>query len=75
MDKSIDAPILELVQDGHRVGLSVLAGKVFFEIDGRMFATANELRQLGEGIFTFEEMRELFLERKKLECQGSYGLG
>ena len=70
MDKGIEAAITELFRDGHRVHLSYLGRKLLFEIDGKMLATPNEMHQLSEGVFTFEELKELFLERKKLENKG-----
>ena len=66
MDKGIEAAITTFFRNGHRVHLSYQGGKVFFEIDGKMLATTSEIRQLGDGVFTFEEIKDLFLERKKL---------
>ena len=71
MDKGIEAAITVLFSDGHTVHLSYLGRKLLFEIDGKMLATTYEMDQLSEGVFTFEEMKELFLERKKLENSGA----
>lgn len=70
MNKTIEVPILNLVQSGHGVKLFILSESMFFEIDGTMLATANELHQLRDGVFTFEELQELFVQRKELSCQG-----
>jgi hypothetical protein len=70
MNKTIEVPILHLVQSGHGVKLFILSENVFFEIDEAMLATANELHQLRDGVFTFEELKDLFVQRKELACRG-----
>ena len=52
---------------GHTVRPFIRRGTLWFEINGNMLATRQEMLELADGVYSLEELRELFLRRRAEE--------
>ena len=64
MKEKIDAAVQMLKKQGHSVDAQVRDGKEWFQIDGRMLASSEEMRNLGDGVYSLAELEELFIRRR-----------
>jgi hypothetical protein len=64
MKEKIDAAIAMLKTQGHGVEMVVEDDKTWFEIDRRMRATPEEMRNLADGVYSLTELEELFIQRR-----------
>ena len=48
---------------GHTVRPFIRCGTLWFEIDSIMLATRREMLELADGVYSLEELRELFARR------------
>jgi hypothetical protein len=68
MEQEFNAAMKMLTGQGHTVRPHIRYGTLWFEIDGTMLAIRQEMLELGEGIYSLNELRELF-ERRRAEEQ------
>jgi hypothetical protein len=68
MEEDINAATKMLTEQGHTVRPHIRYGTLWFEIDGNMLASRQEMLELGNGVFSLNELRELF-ERRRSEEQ------
>ena len=52
---------------GHTVRPYLRYGTLWFEIDGNMLATRQEMGELADGVYSFQELAELFARRRAEE--------
>ena len=67
MKSKIDAGIEALKSQGHTVRPYNSEGKFWFEIDGRMLASHQEMEDLADHVYSFLELEDLFVRRLKEE--------
>ena len=60
----IDAAIRMLREQGHSVDVQLDRGKTWFAIDGRMRASAEEMQNLADGVYSLTELEEFFIQRR-----------
>ena len=63
MEEDVNAAVKMLQTQGHAVRPHIRNGVLWFEIDGNVLATRQELLELADGVYSFTELRELFLLR------------
>ena len=60
--------IQKLRSEGHKVKVWARQDfRFWFEIDDCMLASENEMEELGMGVYSLGELRELYVIRKQLE--------
>ena len=64
MEEDLNAAVKMLHTQGHAVRPYIRYGVLWFEIDGNVLATRQELLELADGVYSFTEFRELFLLRR-----------
>jgi hypothetical protein len=69
MNSKIKAAMASLQAQGHTVRSHPHMGEEWFEIDQCMLARPNEMEELADGVYTLDELEELFTKRR-LEEQG-----
>jgi hypothetical protein len=62
--EKIEAAIRTLNAQGHVVETQMQDGKTWFAIDGRMRASAEEMQNLADGVYSLAELEELFIQRR-----------
>jgi hypothetical protein len=68
VEEDLNAATKMLTGQGHTVRPHFRYGTLWFEIDGNMVATRQEMLELGNGVYSLIELRELF-ERRRAEEQ------
>jgi hypothetical protein len=63
MEEDLNTAIKILQGQGHTVRPYIRYGTLWFEIDGNMLATRQEMLELGDGVYSLEELAELFARR------------
>jgi hypothetical protein len=56
-----------LREQGHLVEPRIQFDKMWFEIDRRMLASAQEVEEIADGVYSFPELVELFEKRRLKE--------
>jgi hypothetical protein len=69
VEEDVNAAIKVLTGQGHTVRPYLRYGVLWFEIDASMLATQQEMLELGDGVYSFSELCELFA-RRRAEEQG-----
>jgi len=54
-----------LKQQGHTVNTYNREGTFWYEIDGRMLASAQEMGELADRVYSLTELEDLFKKRKE----------
>jgi len=67
MQSNIDKAIEVLKRQGHTVRPYNREGVFWFEIDGRMLASAQEMGELADRVYSLTELEELFTKRRAEE--------
>jgi hypothetical protein len=67
MEADLRAAINMLQGQGHAVRPYIRYGTLWFEIDGNMLATRQEMGELAEGVYSLQELAELFARRRAEE--------
>ena len=67
MKSKIDKAIEVLKQRGHTVRPYNREGTFWFEIDGRMLASAQEMGELADRVYSLAELEGLFKKRRAEE--------
>jgi hypothetical protein len=67
MEEDLNAAIKMLNGQGHTVRPYLRYGTLWFEIDGNMLATRQEMLELADGVYSLNELRELFTRRRAEE--------
>jgi hypothetical protein len=67
MEEDVNAAVKMLTGQGHVVRPYLRQGKLWFEIDGNMLATRQEMLELADGVYSLNELRELFTRRSAEE--------
>ena len=62
--EKIDVAIRMLRTQGHVVEVQPDRGKTWFEIDKRMRASAEEMQNLADGVYSLLELEEVFIQRR-----------
>jgi hypothetical protein len=62
--EKIEVVIRTLRSEGHVVEIQPDRGKTWFEIDHRMRASAEEMQNLADGVYSLAELEEIFLQRR-----------
>ncbi len=64
-----ETAIKMLREQGHTVETQIRGaqGTLWFEIDRRMLASCKEMENLGDGVYSLEELEELFVRRRSEE--------
>ena len=60
----MNAAIKMLNGQGHTVRPFIRRCALWFEINGNMLATRQEMAELADGVYSLEELRELFVRRR-----------
>lgn len=63
-NEKIEVAIRMLREQGHTVEIRPDRGKTWFEIDHRMRASAEEMQNLADGVYSLAELEEIFLQRR-----------
>jgi hypothetical protein len=63
MEADLHAAVKMLQGQGHTVRPYIRYGKLWFEIDGNMVATRQEMLELTDGVYSLRELAELFARR------------
>ena len=63
MEADLRAAIKMLQGEGHTVRPYIRYGTLWFEIDGGMLATRQEMGELADGVYSLQELAELFARR------------
>ena len=63
MEADVRAAIKMLQGQGHTVRPHIRYGTLWFEIDGNMLATRKEMLELADGVYSLQELVELFARR------------
>ena len=71
MEEDLNAAVKMLHTQGHAVRPYVRYGVLWFEIDGNVLATRQELLELADGVYSFAELLELLAQRRTEEQHGS----
>ena len=67
MEAHLRAAIKMLQGEGHTVRPYIRYGTLWFEIDGGMLATRQEMGELADGVYSLQELSELFARRRAEE--------
>ena len=62
--EKIEVAIRTLRSEGHIVEIQPDGGKTWFEIDHRMRASAEEMENLADGVYSLPELEQIFLQRR-----------
>jgi len=65
--RKIEGAIEILEQQGHTVRPYNREGKFWFEIDGRMLASTQEMEELADRVYSLTELEDLFVRRRAEE--------
>ena len=68
VEEDRNAAVKMLTGQGHTVRKHIRYGVLWFEIDGKMVATRQEMLELADGVYSLSELSELF-ERRRAEEQ------
>lgn len=63
MEANLHAAIKVLQGQGHTVRPYIRYGTLWFEIDANMLATRQEMLELADGVYSLQELAELFARR------------
>jgi hypothetical protein len=63
MQDDVNSAVRMLHTQGHAVRPYIRCGVLWFEIDGNMLATRQELLELADGVYSLTELRGLFTLR------------
>lgn len=63
MEAGLHAAIKMLQGQGQTVRPYIRCGNLWFEIDGNMVATRQEMLELTDGVYSLQELAELFTRR------------
>jgi hypothetical protein len=63
MEADLRAAVKMLQGQGHTVRPYIRYGNLWFEIDGNMVATRQEMLELADGVYSLQELTELFARR------------
>lgn len=63
MEDDVNSAVRMLHTQGHAVRPYIRHGVLWFEIDGNVLATRQELLELADGVYSFRELQELHLLR------------
>jgi hypothetical protein len=63
MEADLRAAIKMLQGQGHTVRPYIRCGTLRFEIDGNMLASRQEMLELADGVYSLQELAELFARR------------
>jgi len=67
MKSKVDAAIESLKSQGHSVRPYNREGEFWYEIDGRMLASHQEMEDLADRVYSLLELEDLFVQRRKEE--------
>jgi hypothetical protein len=67
MEEDLNAAIKRLNAQGYTVRPFLRQGTLRFEIDGSVFATRQEMLELTAGVYSVDELRELWVRRRAEE--------
>ena len=67
VEEHLNAAMKMLTRQGHTVRSYMRYGVLWFEIDSNMVATRQEMLELAEGVYSLNELRELFRRRRAEE--------
>jgi hypothetical protein len=67
MEAHLRAAVKMLRGQGHTVRPYIRYGILWFEIDGNMLANQQEMGELADGVYSFQELAELFARRRAEE--------
>lgn len=67
MEANLHAAIKMLQGQGHTVRPYIRYGTLWFEINGSMSATRQEMLELADGVYSLQELAELFARRHAQE--------
>ena len=62
--EKIDVAVRTLRSEGHVVEIQLDRGKAWFDIDRRMRASAEEMGNLADGVYSLAELEGLFIQRR-----------
>ena len=71
MEEDFNTAVKMLHTQGHAVRPYIRYGVLWFEIDGNVLATRQELLELADGVYSFTELLELLVGRR---TEGRSGL-
>jgi hypothetical protein len=63
MEDDVNSAVRMLHRQGHAVRPYIRYGVLWFEIDGNMLATRQELLELADGVYSLTELQELLILR------------
>jgi hypothetical protein len=72
MEEDFNAAVRMLHAQGHAVRPYIRYGVLWFEIDGNVLATRQELLELADGVYSVLELRELCVRRRTEGRSGPY---
>jgi hypothetical protein len=55
-----------LQKQGHQVEQYTLRGKSWWQIDSRILATPEEIKQLADGVYSLRQLKKLHAEKNRL---------
>jgi hypothetical protein len=67
MEEDLNAAVKSLNAQGYTVRPLLRHGTLRFEIDGSMLATRQEMLELTAGVYSVDELRELWVRRRAEE--------
>jgi hypothetical protein len=67
MKSKVNAAVETLKNQGHSVRPYNREGQFWYEIDGRMLASHQEMEDLADRVYTLLELEDLFVRRRKEE--------
>jgi hypothetical protein len=75
--EKVDAAIKMLKDQGHTVQAQVRgeAGRFWFEVDSRMLVSWDEMQNLADGVYTLDELEELYRKRHDEEEGQGHAVG
>jgi hypothetical protein len=71
MEEDFNAAVKMLHTQGHAVRPYIRYGVLWFEIDGNVLATRQELLELADGVYSFTELLDLLARRRTEGRSGS----
>ena len=63
MEADLNAATKMLQGQGHTVRPYIRYGTLWFEIDGNMLASRQEMLELADGVYSLQELAEIFARR------------
>jgi hypothetical protein len=67
MEDDVNSAVILLHRQGHAVRPYIRYGVLWFEIDGNLLATRQELLEVADGVYSVAELRELSMLRRAKE--------